>query len=249
MDNSERPRLSIGIEAHIEEAQSQADTRLRDNLQKFLGPTPLRQERTRLQYPMRIYSPPAKKPKLLLSVFAFYARELHIAEGHHYQQDPRLEIWLRNLTERIIERAMGVVVNVEQFGDGHDLSLWYHGATIEEMRQAIVDTVEPLISGRITPTPDSPPPPPEAQRQMSAQVAAGLDVAARVDTPTPSQLRKAFVQPLLDEKSWSVAEWAEKAKVSRHTANDYLEAKRKTYHSSLKELAKALGVSFHELPK
>jgi len=176
MDNSERPRLSIDIEAHIEEAQSQADTRLREALQKFLGPTPSRQERIRLQYPMRLYSPPARKPKLLLSVFAFYARELHIAEGHHYQQYPRLEIWLRKLTERIIERAMGIVVNVEQFGDGHELSLWYHGATIEEMRQTIFDEVEPLIRGRITPAPPSPPPPPEVQRQMADYAASGVDI-------------------------------------------------------------------------
>jgi hypothetical protein len=203
----------------------------------------------RVKYPMQLYSPPTKRPMLLLTVLAAYAKELHIAEGHHYQQSPRVEIWLRRLTERIAERAMGIVASVEEFGRGNGLTLEYHGATGTQMRAAMFDEVEPLISGRIIPAPTPPPPPPEVQRQMSAQVAAGLDVAARVDTPTPSQLRKAFVQPLLDEKSWSVAEWAEKAKVSRHTANDYLEAKRKTYHSSLKELAKALGVSFHELPK
>jgi hypothetical protein len=61
--------------------------------------------------------------------------------------------------------------------------------------------------------------------------------------------RKAFVQPLLDAKGWSVTQWAEQAKVSRHTANSYLEGKRKTYHSSMKDLADALGVSFQEFPK
>jgi lambda repressor-like predicted transcriptional regulator len=61
--------------------------------------------------------------------------------------------------------------------------------------------------------------------------------------------RKAFVQPLLDAKGWSLAQWAEKAKVSRHTANSYMEGKRKTYHSSMKDLAEALGVSFQEFPK
>lgn len=61
--------------------------------------------------------------------------------------------------------------------------------------------------------------------------------------------RKAFVQPLLDAKGWSIAQWAEKARVSRHTANSYLEGKRKTYHSSMKELSAALGVSFQDFPK
>jgi lambda repressor-like predicted transcriptional regulator len=64
-----------------------------------------------------------------------------------------------------------------------------------------------------------------------------------------SARRRAFVQPLLDEKGWSVAVWAEKAKVSRHTANSYLEGNRKTYHSNLVELAKALGIPFQSLPK
>jgi lambda repressor-like predicted transcriptional regulator len=61
--------------------------------------------------------------------------------------------------------------------------------------------------------------------------------------------RKSFVQPLLDEKGWSLAQWAEEAKVSRHTAKSYVEGKRKTYHSNMKQLAEALGVSFQKFPK
>lgn len=64
-----------------------------------------------------------------------------------------------------------------------------------------------------------------------------------------STRRRAFIQPLLDAKGWDVAKWAEKAKVSRHTANDYLEGKRKTYHRSMVDLATALGVSFQDFPK
>src|SRR6185437_15091688 len=61
--------------------------------------------------------------------------------------------------------------------------------------------------------------------------------------------RKQFVHPRLADKGWDVTMWAAKAKVTRHTANNYLEAKRKTYHDSLKKLADALGVSFQEFPR
>ncbi len=61
--------------------------------------------------------------------------------------------------------------------------------------------------------------------------------------------RQAFVQPLLDQKGWDIAAWAKKAKVSRHTAKTYLDASRKTYHATMKDLAEALGVSFQDFPK
>jgi hypothetical protein len=77
-----------------------------------------------------------------------------------------------------------------------------------------------------------------------------LRLVQAMSLPSPlSSSRRAFVQPLLDARGMSVPEWAAKAKVSRHTAQDYLDAKRKTNHSNRKLLAEALGVSFHEFPK
>lgn len=61
--------------------------------------------------------------------------------------------------------------------------------------------------------------------------------------------RRSFVQPLLDQKGWDITEWAERAGVSRHTAKDYLEGKRRTYHTSLKSLADAIGVAFQDFPR
>jgi hypothetical protein len=72
--------------------------------------------------------------------------------------------------------------------------------------------------------------------------------SAQFFNPVASK-RQAFVQPRLDAKVWSLAQWAEKAKVSRHTAKSYMEGNRKTYHSSMKSLAEALGVSFQEFPR
>jgi lambda repressor-like predicted transcriptional regulator len=77
-----------------------------------------------------------------------------------------------------------------------------------------------------------------------------LTMAKRVESFNAVSLRrKAFVQPLLDAKGWSIAQWAEKAKVSRHTANSYLEGNRKTYHTSMRDLADALGVPYQQFPK
>ena len=70
-----------------------------------------------------------------------------------------------------------------------------------------------------------------------------------IEPPSAGEIRRAYVQPLLDKRGWSVPEWAEKAKVSRHTAQSYLDADRKTYHYNRRKLSDALGVSFDEFPK
>jgi hypothetical protein len=79
--------------------------------------------------------------------------------------------------------------------------------------------------------------------------ALGISAPQLLPINVESIRRRAFVDPLLAQKGWNVAVWAKEAKVSRHTAIDYLDGKRKTYHSSLRSLAKALGVSFQDFPR
>jgi lambda repressor-like predicted transcriptional regulator len=77
-----------------------------------------------------------------------------------------------------------------------------------------------------------------------------LKVAKTMRLLNPEAMRrKSFVIPRLKEKGWSIADWAARAKVSRHTARDYLEANHKTTHTNRKLLAHALGVSFQEFPE
>jgi lambda repressor-like predicted transcriptional regulator len=60
--------------------------------------------------------------------------------------------------------------------------------------------------------------------------------------------RKAFIRSLLDRAGLSVNDWATKAKVDYHTADNYLKGKAKPYPATLKKLADALNVEVAKLP-
>jgi DNA-binding XRE family transcriptional regulator len=70
-----------------------------------------------------------------------------------------------------------------------------------------------------------------------------------VDPPPVTLTRKESVQKLLDEKGWSILDWANEAGVSHATAMDYLQGKTTPYRSTRLKLAKALGVPVEQLPK
>jgi len=57
------------------------------------------------------------------------------------------------------------------------------------------------------------------------------------------------VQPILDQKGWSILDWATEANVAPHTATDYIAGKTSPYPSTRKKLATALGVTIQQLPK
>ena len=67
--------------------------------------------------------------------------------------------------------------------------------------------------------------------------------------PSASNPREAFVLPLLDNKGWSVLDWANESGVAYHTAADYLSGTTKPYRSSRAKLAKPLGITANQLPK
>ena len=76
-------------------------------------------------------------------------------------------------------------------------------------------------------------------------------LAVQLPSPDPSSSnqREAFILPLLDNKGWSILDWANEANVSYHTAADYLSGAKKSYRSSRAKLAKALGLTANQLPK
>jgi hypothetical protein len=61
--------------------------------------------------------------------------------------------------------------------------------------------------------------------------------------------RESFVRPRLEEKGWSINDWAANSKVDFHTADEYLKNKRNPFASTLRKLAGALGVPVAQLPK
>jgi len=60
--------------------------------------------------------------------------------------------------------------------------------------------------------------------------------------------RKAVVLPILEERGWSVLDWATNSGVDFHTANDYLKGRTKPYRSTRKKLAESLNLDAHQLP-
>jgi hypothetical protein len=181
MSDPDRPHFDLSLEAHIEEAQSRADEMLWGRLEQSLVPTPVKEKMLRVAYPGLHGPPTPKKPMLLRTVFANYARTLYIAEGHHYPQDPRLEIWLQKLAERIVDRAMSVVGSVQESARGRGEGLEYHGLTSTQMRESAFGELNKLISSRLNPKPvPSPPPPPlEVRRQMD-YTASGVDITSQL---------------------------------------------------------------------
>jgi lambda repressor-like predicted transcriptional regulator len=61
-------------------------------------------------------------------------------------------------------------------------------------------------------------------------------------TPNEPVQREAFLRAMLDERGLSIHDWAVKAGVDFHTADNYLKGKSKPYPATLKKLAGALGV-------
>lgn len=61
--------------------------------------------------------------------------------------------------------------------------------------------------------------------------------------------RKALVEPILDEKGWSIHQLAVEAQLDFHTVNDYLKGKTRPNRSTRKQLAEALGIRVENLPQ
>lgn len=93
----------------------------------------------------------AKKPAMLMTMLADYARNLYIAEGNLYPDDPRIRQWLENLRDRIVERAMDTVEKMEESGKKRNISFKYHGVSHEQMRTVMLEEIDSQITARLGP--------------------------------------------------------------------------------------------------
>lgn len=80
-----------------------------------------------------------------------------------------------------------------------------------------------------------------------------LEPPLQIAIPSPTVIkenpRRDYVMPILDEKGWSILDWANEAGVDFHTANDYLKSKTRSFQSTRRKLASALGVDVGKLPR
>ena len=86
------------------------------------------------------------------------------------------------------------------------------------------------------------------KEKIAASTAAEVK-RPEVEPPKVQPTREEFVQRILEEKGWSILDWANEAGVSHVTAAAYLHGTTKTYRSTRMKLAKALGIPVTELPK
>jgi len=97
----------------------------------------------------------------------------------------------------------------------------------------------------------------EMERQKELAHARELAAIRRGDSAAPIpqsapaepvQSRRAFVEPILAAKGWSILDWANEAGVSSSAAHDYLADRRRQFASTRLKLANALGISIQQLP-
>jgi ribosome-binding protein aMBF1 (putative translation factor) len=74
-------------------------------------------------------------------------------------------------------------------------------------------------------------------------------VESKSTNAAPGNERESFVQPILDEKGWSIHQLAVEAEVDFHTVNDYLKGRTRPNRSTRKHLADALSIAVGRLPK
>ena len=86
-------------------------------------------------------------------------------------------------------------------------------------------------------------------KEKMAAVAEADGKLPAVEPPKAQLTRKEFAQRILEEKGWSILDWANEAGVSHVTAAAYLHGTTKSYRSTRMKLAKALGIPVTELPK
>jgi lambda repressor-like predicted transcriptional regulator len=163
MSRSDRPRFDLNTERHIEAAHNQSDRVLWGQLQQLLTPTPSSER----MYPGMRHGPPmGKTPNVLRSALVAYAEDLFTAEASLYQQGPRLDNWIHKLGSRILERGMGFVQGVEEYGAARQATLLYHGLSMAQMRRAMASELANLVTNWTKEAQSKPPLPPEVQEQI-----------------------------------------------------------------------------------
>lgn len=73
--------------------------------------------------------------------------------------------------------------------------------------------------------------------------------SAKPDPEVLAAQRQAVVMPILDEKRWSMSDWADQADVDANTVTDYLKGRTLPHRRTRVKLAAKLGIRVEQLPK
>lgn len=199
---------------------------------------------------------PSKSPLLLLNRLEMYAGALFRLEAAQYpKDDPHYRAWLEALAVRIVSRVLRAVEEVDAVSP--DAKLTWHSLGIDKMRDGLETFLQVVITeyaGRAIraslqdaieprPQPAHPFPTPPTSNPLPTQPNSSPPAEK------PRNVRREFVDPLLQERGWSLLDWATEANVAYHTVADYLTGKTKPYRDTRLKMAKSLGVSVQQLPK
>lgn len=274
MGNPDRPQLTLEDAARLETAWQTVTGFHSQNIRALRIRTPHGENLLRM-YERRGTSgeppapPPWKQPAKLQLVLIAYAKNLYMIESSLYRDGPRIRIWLETLREKVIRHVMKDVEQIDQEDRSGQTGLTPHGVSKNRMRSAMREALNQMIESRLaSPKPSSPPPPAPGEPHTSPllrmalasrgghpqSVGSDFPVSpSKADTKelasAVSERRRIVIRPLLDERGWSILDWANAANVAYHTAADYLEGKTAPYPSTRKKLANSLGLSVQQFPK
>jgi lambda repressor-like predicted transcriptional regulator len=234
MSPSNRPRLSHQIELDIETAKNQMHIHYWPRLQQMQELT--EDARNQYQRLRRNIAPPSpRSPQALRSLLRQYASHVFESEATYYPDEKDLEYWLQRLSGKVIAEIVQRVVQVENVGRAHYVTLDYHGLTRDDMISAIREGAMEAARSRL-----------ESMKQQQKEPKLGTKTVTEPEALT-AKARQSLVDPMLANKGWSLLDWANEAEVAYNTVAGYL-AGKKTYPSTKVKLAKALGLEANQLP-
>jgi lambda repressor-like predicted transcriptional regulator len=88
----------------------------------------------------------------------------------------------------------------------------------------------------------------QLKEELLQELQKPVKSAQQLTNGADSSARETALRMILGQKGFSVHDWAKKAGVDFHTANNYLKGKTQPYPSTRKRLADALGVKVVDLP-
>lgn len=197
---------------------------------------------------------PSPAPHHLLGAIRWYATTFFGSEADQYdqfRQDRRYPAWLSHLAERTIAHVWSSVERLETW-DSEALLLTYHCLTKEKIEQELKKTLSEIGKQYEQGMAPSQVNSKSAKTPPEQQPSASVMNSDSEDKPEPESIaskRKAAIEPILEEKGWSVLDWATESEVAYHTAADFLAGRTRAYRSTRVKLAKSIGLSIQQFPR
>ena len=135
MEESDRPNLGTYALEQLEDELHRQDLRYWDELQDMQVTAQHVVAFSLLTCGQAAPPSPPKRPQHLLAILSRYADTLFYVEASAYPKlDPRFHHWLEKLAERVEER---IIQRIKQLESAPIKSLTYHGVTESQMRKTV----------------------------------------------------------------------------------------------------------------